>query len=511
MKVPISQNDKKPLEGPSLQQSTSKSVESSNSPKPNTPAEMHSINTITLTPANFSSPKSPAAMHSINSITLTPAKASGPGPSFSGPGPSFSGPGPSFSGPGPSFSGPGPSDSSLNQLKGISVVSSGPGSNWKKQQEDAKNEKPNFPTKTPDGRDIIYKGPPCSNCGEMIIGQCMTALGKTYHPEHFVCTCCSQPFIGGKFMIHENEPYCDTDYYELFGNKCKNCNDSIRDQYIKAGENYFHPDHFVCSTCGIKLVGKKFKVNEENQDVLCMDCHIKRIDLAQVGNKICAKCLQPIVGEFIVLKGQNMHPEHYRCEECGCAFVGGNCHEFEGALYCTNHYEKLLKKTCAKCRKPILGRGVSAMSRMWHPEHFGCFICECVLNEHSFFEKDGHAYCETHYSALFAKICGHCHGPILGDGRSFLDKVYHIEHFVCSVCDSQLKLGHIREWDQKPYCTNCYEKLPSEVRKKYEKKKKTETVIENKHEAQIRKEKAKEEKAKAKEEREKEKAKKKPK
>jgi len=35
---------------------------------------------------------------------------------------------------------------------------------------------------------------------------------------------------------------------------------------------------------------------------------------------------------------------------------------------------------------------------------------------------------------------------------------------------SFLFIGKIREWEFKPYCTNCYEKLPSEVRKKYEKK-----------------------------------------
>lgn len=334
----------------------------------------------------------------------------------------------------------------------------------------------------------------------MIIGQVMNALGKTYHPDHFVCMCCSQPFIGGKFMIKDNEPYCETDFYELFGNKCKTCGDPIRDKYIAASETlYFHPEHFVCTACGIKLAGKKFKVQEVSQDVLCIDCHVKRITVFGAGEKVCAKCLRPIQGEFIVLKGQYMHAEHFRCEECGCAFVGGNCHEFEGALYCTEHYEKLLKKTCYKCRKPILGRGVSAIGRMFHPEHFCCFTCGDVLNGASFFEKDGEAYCETHYAALFAVNCDYCHKPIISDGRSFLDKHYHAEHFKCSVCDSLLKAGHIREWDQKPYCDKCYMKLPSEVRKKYEKKKLGEAKIEKKHEVEEKKAAIKEEKAKAKE------------
>lgn len=504
----------------------------------------HSMNSVTMTPANASSPYAAGSGQSVTmtpanaysgpgaaprTMNLTPANASagpgpasfsGPGPAMSGPGPAFSGPGPSFSGPGPammsgpgpSFSGPGPAMMSgpgpsfsgpgpaAAAASGGSNFSSGPGAAWAQKNADKRDEPIQLANKTPDGRDIIHKGPPCANCGEMIIGQCTNALGKTYHPEHFVCACCSQPFVGGKFMIKDEEPYCETDFYELFGNKCKTCGDPIRDKYIAASEKlYFHPEHFVCETCGTKLVGKKFKVQELSQEVLCIDCHVKRITVIGGDEKICGKCLQPIQGEFVILKGQYVHAEHFRCEECGCAFVGGNCHEFEGALYCTEHYEKLLKKTCSRCRKPILGRGVSAVGRMWHPEHFCCFTCGDVLNGASFFEKDGEAYCETHYAALFASVCDYCHKPILADGRTFIDKHYHAEHFKCSVCDNLLKTGHIREWDQKPYCDKCYMKLPSEVRKKYEKKKNNEMKIEKKHEVEEKKAAAKEEKVKEKE------------
>lgn len=37
----------------------------------------------------------------------------------------------------------------------------------------------------------------------------------------------------------------------------------------------------------------------------------------------CARCKKPITGDFIVLHGQKMHAEHFRCEECGCEFKGG--------------------------------------------------------------------------------------------------------------------------------------------------------------------------------------------
>jgi hypothetical protein len=59
-----------------------------------------------------------------------------------------------------------------------------------------------------------------------------------------------------------------------------------------------------------------------------------------------------------------------------------------------------------------------------------------------------------------------------------LDKQYHEECFNCSVCEKGLKAGHIQEWDSKPHCDKCYEKIPSEVRRKYEKKKAVDLKVE---------------------------------
>jgi hypothetical protein len=37
----------------------------------------------------------------------------------------------------------------------------------------------------------------------MVIGKVLHALNNTYHPDHFVCFICSQPFPGDKFVEHE--------------------------------------------------------------------------------------------------------------------------------------------------------------------------------------------------------------------------------------------------------------------------------------------------------------------
>lgn len=48
----------------------------------------------------------------------------------------------------------------------------------------------------PMGGMVQASGPPCEMCQEPIVGRLVKAVGKTYHPDHFVCEYCSQPFPG---------------------------------------------------------------------------------------------------------------------------------------------------------------------------------------------------------------------------------------------------------------------------------------------------------------------------
>lgn len=56
---------------------------------------------------------------------------------------------------------------------------------------------------------------------------------------------------------------------------------------------------------------------------------------------------------------------------------------------------------------------VTALGRVWHPEHFVCTECETELGNRNFFEKDGRPYCEADYFSLFSPHCAHCDKPIL--------------------------------------------------------------------------------------------------
>lgn len=59
--------------------------------------------------------------------------------------------------------------------------------------------------------------------------QVVTAMGKTWHPEHFVCTHCQEEIGSRNFFERDGQPYCEKDYHSLFSPRCYYCNGPILD------------------------------------------------------------------------------------------------------------------------------------------------------------------------------------------------------------------------------------------------------------------------------------------
>lgn len=72
----------------------------------------------------------------------------------------------------------------------------------------------------------------CNACDKPIVGQVITALGKTWHPEHFTCNHCAQELGTRNFFERDGHPYCEPDYHNLFSPRCAYCNGAILDVRI---------------------------------------------------------------------------------------------------------------------------------------------------------------------------------------------------------------------------------------------------------------------------------------
>ncbi|XP_046841243.1 paxillin-like isoform X3 [Xenia sp. Carnegie-2017] len=193
----------------------------------------------------------------------------------------------------------------------------------------------------------------CAACNKPIVGQVVTALGKTWHPEHFACVVCELPLGSRNFFERDGKPYCEKDYHELYAPRCAYCNQPILDSCVTALDKTWHQECFFCHQCGKQFGDSGF--HERDGKPFCRDCYF-----AAFAPK-CGGCDQPIMNNYIAALGQHWHQECFVCYECHEPFQGGSFFEHEGKPYCEMHYHSKRGTLCYNCQKPITGRCITAM------------------------------------------------------------------------------------------------------------------------------------------------------
>ncbi|XP_053522323.1 PDZ and LIM domain protein 5 isoform X1 [Artibeus jamaicensis] len=105
-----------------------------------------------------------------------------------------------------------------------------------------------------------FFAPECGRCQKKILGEVINALKQTWHVSCFVCVACGKPIRNNVFHLEDGEPYCETDYYALFGTICRGCEFPIEagDMFLEALGYTWHDTCFVCSVCCESLEGQTF-------------------------------------------------------------------------------------------------------------------------------------------------------------------------------------------------------------------------------------------------------------
>ena len=62
---------------------------------------------------------------------------------------------------------------------------------------------------------------------QLFRGPFASAMGKVWHPEHFVCSDCNKPLQNTTFVFEEEKIYCDECYQKNFAQICHSCQKSI--------------------------------------------------------------------------------------------------------------------------------------------------------------------------------------------------------------------------------------------------------------------------------------------
>uniref|UniRef100_H3D1M3 Paxillin n=1 Tax=Tetraodon nigroviridis TaxID=99883 RepID=H3D1M3_TETNG len=243
------------------------------------------------------------------------------------------------------------------------------------------------------GVQTVAKGV-CGACCKPIVGQVVTAMGRTWHPEHFVCTHCQEEIGSRNFFERDGQPYCEQDYHNLFSPRCYYCNGPILDKVVTALDRTWHPEHFFCAQCGSFFGPEGF--HEKDGKAYC------RKDYFDMFAPKCGGCARAILENYISALSSLWHPECFVCRECFTPFVNGSFFEHDGQPYCEIHYHERRGSLCSGCQKPITGRCITAMAKKFHPEHFVCAFCLKQLNKGTFKEQNEKPYCHGCFIKLFS-------------------------------------------------------------------------------------------------------------
>ncbi|XP_059617876.1 transforming growth factor beta-1-induced transcript 1 protein isoform X1 [Phlebotomus argentipes] len=150
----------------------------------------------------------------------------------------------------------------------------------------------------------------CGKCNNPITQNILTALGKSWHPEHFVCKVCDRPISEGSFNQKDGEPVCSGCYISKYTDVCYACKQHILSQkVIKAMDKTWHEEHFVCGgPCKKALVGASFY--ERDGQPYCKDCFE-----AQFASR-CAGCSNAILEKAVIALDVKWHKDCFKCQKC---------------------------------------------------------------------------------------------------------------------------------------------------------------------------------------------------
>ena len=208
--------------------------------------------------------------------------------------------------------------------------------------------------------------------------------------------------------------------------RCHECGDFIEGRFVSlAGSSErFHPQCFVCYTCGTSLEALEISpepdahrdarldrisrrqqgeilpeepgqtMAEDGDDRMRFYCHL---DWHELFAPRCKHCKTPIMGEHVVALGAHWHFGHFFCAECGDPFERGMTHiEKDGYAWCVGCQTKRTERRapkCKMCKKAVIGQYIQALGGEWHDECFRCATCKGGFDDGQIFPRDNRILC----------------------------------------------------------------------------------------------------------------------
>lgn len=125
--------------------------------------------------------------------------------------------------------------------------------------------------------------PRCKSCKTPIeSGEVIQACGATWHPGHFFCAQCGDPFDSTKpFVEKEGYAWCVGCHSTRTADKCRGCKKGILDLIVNAAGAKWHEECFRCGECRGGFADGRYFLRElgdgQEERVVCVGCEERRL------------------------------------------------------------------------------------------------------------------------------------------------------------------------------------------------------------------------------------------
>ncbi len=190
------------------------------------------------------------------------------------------------------------------------------------------------PTPAGGGGSSAGRTPMCDGCDSIIRGAFVSAVGRNWHPEHFVCVHCHENLSNQGFMEQNGKVYCEKDFNSLYAPKCAICHRSIsQGGCVQAMGNSYHQDCFLCHHCNEPITGTAFHISEGKP-------YCKK-DYQALFSVRCAGCNYPVEpgDAWVEALKKQWHSTCFNCSNpsCGAPLEGQAFYADRGQPYCKHH------------------------------------------------------------------------------------------------------------------------------------------------------------------------------
>ncbi|XP_051514294.1 actin-binding LIM protein 3-like [Myxocyprinus asiaticus] len=224
----------------------------------------------------------------------------------------------------------------------------------------------------------------CYRCREVCKGEVVRVQSVHFHIKCFTCQVCGCDLARSGFFQKSGEYICTTDYQRLYGTKCDSCGDFISGEVVSALGRTYHPQCFVCSVCR-----KPFPIGDRvtfrGKECVCQQCSLKLVNSNEPikiqGPSHCAGCKEEIKqGQSLLALEKQWHVSCFRCQTCGLVLTGEYISK-DGIPYCESDYHSQFGIKCEACDIYISGRVLEAGGKHYHPTCARCSRCQMMFTE----------------------------------------------------------------------------------------------------------------------------------